>query len=79
MCRTMSPLETSADGLVVGSGVGTDDVSQWEKILASFIAQSLTALADKANEAIAADDAELEADVANEANKAHKAKADEAD
>ena len=35
--------------------------------------------ADKANEAIAADDAELEADVANEANKAHKAKADEAD
>ena len=45
MCRTMSPPETSADGSVVGSGVGTDDVSQWEKILASFIAQSLTALA----------------------------------
>ena len=46
MRRTMmSPPETSADGLVVGSGVGTDDVSHWEKILASFIAQSSAALA----------------------------------
>ena len=46
MCRTMmSPPETSADGLVVGSGVGTDDVSHREKILASFIAQSSAALA----------------------------------
>ena len=45
MRTTMSPPETSADGLVVGSGVGTDDVSHWEKILASFVAQSLAALA----------------------------------
>ena len=45
MRTTMSPPETSADGSVVGSGVGTDDVSHWEKILASFIAQSLSTLA----------------------------------
>ena len=44
MYNYVSP-ETSADGSVVGSGVGTDDVSLWEKILASFIAQSLAALA----------------------------------
>ena len=45
MRTTMSPPETSADGLVVGSGVGSDDVSHWEKILASFIAQSSATLA----------------------------------
>jgi len=39
---TMSPPETSADGSVVGSGVGTDDLSHWEKILAPFIAPLLT-------------------------------------
>ena len=42
---TMSCPETSADGLVVGGGVGASDVFHWEKILALFIAHSLAALA----------------------------------
>ena len=42
---TMSSPETSAYGSVVGGGVGTYDLSLWQKILASFIAQSLAALA----------------------------------
>ena len=42
---TMSCPETSADGLVVGGGVGASDVFHWEKILASFIAQSSVVLA----------------------------------
>ena len=42
---TMSALETSVDGLVVGTGVGTDNVSHWRKVLAAFIAQSSAALA----------------------------------
>jgi len=41
----MSCPETIADGLVVGAGVGASDVFHWEKILASFIAQSSVALA----------------------------------
>jgi hypothetical protein len=41
----MSALETSVDGLVVGTGVGTDNVSHWRKVLAAFIAQSSAALA----------------------------------
>jgi hypothetical protein len=41
----MSVRETSADGLVVGTGVGTEDVSHWRKVLAAFIAQSSAALA----------------------------------
>ena len=42
---TMSSPETSAYGSVVGGGVGAYDVSHWQKILASFIAQSSAALA----------------------------------
>ena len=42
---TMSCPETSADGLVVGAGVGASDVFHWEKILALFIAHSSAALA----------------------------------
>jgi hypothetical protein len=42
----MSCPETSADGLVVGAGVGASDVFHWEKILASFIAHSSAALSD---------------------------------
>ena len=42
---TMSARETSVDGLVVGTGVGTDNVSHWRKVLAAFIAQSSAALA----------------------------------
>ena len=41
----MSARETSADGLLVGTGVGTDNVSHWRKVLAAFIAQSSAALA----------------------------------
>ncbi len=41
----MSARETSVDGLVVGTGVGTDNVSHWRKVLAAFIAQSSAALA----------------------------------
>ena len=40
----MSPCEGSCDGSVVGAGVGTSDVFYWESILASFIANSSTAL-----------------------------------
>ena len=42
---TMSSPETSAYGSVFVGGVGTYDVSHWQKILASFIAQSSAALA----------------------------------
>jgi len=41
----MSSPESSADGSVVGGGVGRCDVSHWQKILASFIANSSAALA----------------------------------
>jgi hypothetical protein len=41
----MSSPETSADGSVLGAGVGTYDVFNWERIVASFIANSLIALA----------------------------------
>ena len=41
----MSCPESSADGLVVGVGVGASDVFHWEKILALFIAHSSAALA----------------------------------
>ena len=41
----MSAREASVDGLVVGTGVGTDNVSHWRKVLAAFIAQSSAALA----------------------------------
>ena len=34
---TMSCPETSADGLVVGAGVGASNVFHWKKILSSFI------------------------------------------
>jgi len=34
---TMSCPETSADGLVVGAGVGASNVFHWEKILSLFI------------------------------------------
>ncbi len=44
-CTTMSSPESSADGSVVGGGVGRCDVSHWQKILASFIANSSAALA----------------------------------
>ena len=33
---------TSTFSLVVGSGVGTDDVSQWQSLLATFIVDSST-------------------------------------
>jgi hypothetical protein len=42
---TMSPPETSTDGSVVGAGVGTSDGFYWERVLASFIANSSAALA----------------------------------
>lgn len=42
--KTMSSPETSTDGSVVGSGVGTSDVFYWERVLASFIANSSAAL-----------------------------------
>jgi hypothetical protein len=40
----MSSTRTSTFGSVVGSGVGTCDVSHWESILAAFIATSSAAL-----------------------------------
>jgi hypothetical protein len=41
---TMSSPDTSTDGSVVGAGVGTSDVFYWERVLASFIANSSAAL-----------------------------------
>ena len=42
---TMSSPETSADGSDVGAGVGTYYVFNWERVVASFIANSSAALA----------------------------------
>ena len=41
---TMSFPDTSTDGSVVGAGVGASDVFYWERVLASFIANSSAAL-----------------------------------